>query len=92
MFIAPNTTLLNDRYPTSECLTPPTIEDEAVVGGCVVILPNVRVGEKAVIAAGSVVTSDVPSKKVVMGAPAKTIMTVKEYEGKRVSFVKTRLR
>ncbi len=41
VFIAPNSTLLNDKFPVSVRLTPPTIEDNAVIGGCVVILPSV---------------------------------------------------
>ncbi len=92
VFIAPNSTLLNDKFPVSECLTPPVIEDGAVIGGCVTILPNVRVGKSAVVAAGSVVTKDVPSGIVVKDVPAKPMMTKKEYETKRKIFVKRHLR
>lgn len=92
VFIAPNTTLLNDKFPVSECLTPPVIEDDAVVGGCVAILPNIRVGRGAVVAAGSVVTKDVPPGMVVKNVPAKPMMTKKEYETKKKIFVKKHLR
>jgi acetyltransferase-like isoleucine patch superfamily enzyme len=92
VFIAPNSTLLNDRFPVSKRLTPPKIEDNAVIGGCAVILPNVTVGEGAVVAAGSVVTRNVAAETVVKDAPAKPMMTRKEYEAKKKAFVKNRLR
>ncbi len=92
VFIAPNSTLLNDRFPVSECLTPPVIEDGAVIGGCVTILPNVKVGKSAVIAAGSVVTKDVPAGTVVKDVPAKPMMTKEEYEVKKQSYARKHLR
>jgi acetyltransferase-like isoleucine patch superfamily enzyme len=92
VFIAPNSTLLNDKFPVSECLTPPVVEDDAVIGGCVAILPNVKVGKGAVVAAGSVVTKDVPHGTVVKDVPAKPMMTRKEYEAKRKIFVEKHLR
>jgi UDP-2-acetamido-3-amino-2,3-dideoxy-glucuronate N-acetyltransferase len=92
VFIAPNSTLLNDKFPVSEHLTPPRIADNVVVGGCAVILPNVCVGEGAVVAAGSVVTKDVSSAAVIKGFPAEPMMTRKEYEAKKRTFVPRRLR
>ena len=92
VFIAPNSTLLNDKYPVSERLTPPIIKDNAIVGGCAVILPGVTIGEDAVVAAGSVVTKDVAAKTVVKGIPANPIMTRKEYEAKKKSYVEKRPR
>ena len=49
------------------------IEDHVWIGCRVVILPGVTVGEGAVVAAGSVVTKDVPSCAVVAGNPAAVI-------------------
>lgn len=92
VFLAPNCTLLNDRFPVSELLTPPVIEDNAVIGGCVAILPNVRIGKGAVVAAGSVVTKDVASAIVVKGVPAEPMMTREEYEAKKKDFVGSRRR
>jgi serine acetyltransferase len=51
------------------------------------ILPNVTVNENSVIAAGSVVTKDVPAGTVVKGVPAETMMTRREYESKRRKFI-----
>jgi chloramphenicol O-acetyltransferase type B len=54
------------------------------------VLPNVTIGEDSVIAAGSVVTKDVSPQTVVKGAPARTMMTRKEYESKRKEFIVAR--
>lgn len=86
VFIAPNSTVLNDKFPLSEPLTPPTIKDNVIIGGCSVILPNVTINESAVIAAGSVVTRDVAKGMVVKGMPAKLTMTRDEYETKKKVF------
>lgn len=63
------------------------IEDEVWIGANVVITSGTRVGKHAVVAAGSVVTKDVPPYSVVAGNPAKVL---KQYdpeskEWKRVS-------
>lgn len=87
VFIAPNSTILNDKFPVSEPLTPPNIKDDVIIGGCSVILPNITIGEKAVIAAGSVVTKNVAPETVVKGIPAKPMMTRKEYETKKKLFL-----
>ncbi|MDH7564224.1 MAG: DapH/DapD/GlmU-related protein [Candidatus Bathyarchaeota archaeon] len=90
VFVGPNSSLLNDRFPHSRCLTPSIIEDNVVIGGCVTILPNVTVGKNSIVAAGSVVTKDVPPNTVVKGVPARKMMTREEYEAKRKSFLETR--
>jgi len=90
VFVGPNTSILNDKYPHSKYLTPSIIEDNVVIGGCVTILPNVIIHENSVIAAGSVVTKDVPPATVVKGIPAKSVMTRQEYETKRKTFIEAR--
>ena len=87
VFIAPNSSLLNDKYPKSSFMTPPIIKDNAIIGGGVTILPSVTVGEKAVVGGGSVVTKDVATRTVVAGAPAKFVMNLDEYEAKRDAFI-----
>jgi acetyltransferase-like isoleucine patch superfamily enzyme len=60
---------------------PVVIGDYVFVGPRAIILPGVKIGEGAVIAAGAVVTSDVPNYAVVGGVPAKFICErqLKEY-------------
>jgi acetyltransferase-like isoleucine patch superfamily enzyme len=46
------------------------------VGGGVTLCPGVEVGEEAFVAAGAVVTRDVPARAVVMGVPARVVRDV----------------
>ena len=57
---------------------PVVIGDDCWIGGRVTILPGVHVGNGAVIAAGAVVTKDVPPYAVVGGVPAKIIYNRKD--------------
>lgn len=52
---------------------PITIEDNVWIGSHAVILPNVAIGSGAIIAAGAVVTKDVPAHAIAAGIPAKII-------------------
>ncbi|WP_281547013.1 acyltransferase [Pseudoalteromonas sp. PAR1] len=49
------------------------IEKDVWVGASCVILPGVKIGEGAIVAAGSVVTKDVPAFSYVAGTPARVI-------------------
>jgi acetyltransferase-like isoleucine patch superfamily enzyme len=49
----------------------PTIEEGVRIGCGAILLPSITIGQHSVIAAGSVVTKDVPPNKMVMGIPAK---------------------
>ena len=55
---------------------PVKIEDDVWIGGNATIVPGVTIGEGAVVAAGSVVTKDVPPKTLVGGNPAKVIKEI----------------
>ena len=59
-----------------------TIGDNVFLGANAVILAGVRVGDGAIIGAGSVVSRDVEAYSVVAGNPAKKISTVDEYRQK----------
>lgn len=52
---------------------PVSIGDDVWIGTRVIILPGVRIGDQAVVGAGSVVTRDVPARAVVCGVPARVI-------------------
>ncbi len=56
--------------------TPVIVEDHVVIGANAVVLEGVRVGEGSVVAAGAVVTVDVPPYTVVAGMPAKVIKSI----------------
>ena len=57
-------------------LAGPTLRRACRVGGGVVLTPGVVIGAEAFVAAGAVVTRDVPDRAVVMGVPARQIREV----------------
>lgn len=65
VFIGPNVTFCNDRYPKSKNkqykMEGVTVKKGVSIGAGSVILPGVTIGENALIAAGSIVTKDVPA-------------------------------
>lgn len=75
VFLGPNVTLTNDRYPLKlrDQYVPegPILEDGVTLGGGVVVLPGVRIGHDSFVAAGAVVTKDVPPCSLVVGVPGK---------------------
>lgn len=89
VFIGPNATFVNDRYPRSTVHLsgyPVTILEEGCsIGAGAVILDGLRIGHYALIAAGSVVTRDVPPHALVKGNPARIVGWVDE-EGQRLIF------
>ena len=81
VFIAPGVVTSNDNYigRTEERFKHfkgVTVKKGGRIGAGAVILPGKVIGEDALVAAGSVVTKDVPARKVVMGAPARVIKDV----------------
>jgi len=56
----------------------PVIEDNAKIGVGATILPKIRIGKNAIVAAGSVVTKDVKRNSIVMGIPAIHVKFVEE--------------
>jgi acetyltransferase-like isoleucine patch superfamily enzyme len=80
VFMGPNTTLLNDKYPPTKISQPPVIRCDAIIGGGSTILPGVAVGFRSGVGAGSVVTRDVPDEEVWCGNPATFHMSREEYD------------
>lgn len=75
VFIGPNVTFTNDKFPPSANWPAKKLETrveaEASIGGGAVILPGLTIGERAMVGAGSVVTKTVPAGAVVVGNPAR---------------------
>lgn len=80
VFIGPNTVLTNDRYPPTgkPSLTGPILEDNVAIGANATILPGVRLGRGSAVAAGAIVTKDVPAGMLAIGAPARLRSLPKE--------------
>lgn len=82
VLIAPKVSLLTEGHPTSiedrHSLIPKPIhiKKNAWIGANATILQGVTIGENAVVAAGSVVSKDVPDNTIVGGIPAKILKTI----------------
>lgn len=87
VFIGGNVTTTNDnlmvhprkfrpKLAAKLKLVGPTIKRGARIASSACILPNVTVGEEAVVGAGAIVTRDVPAYTVVVGVPAKELRKV----------------
>ena len=59
---------------------PVVIEDHVWIGSKAVILPGVRIGSRAVIGAGSIVTKDIPPRCVAAGNPARVLRHLTELD------------
>jgi len=77
VFIGPNVTFTNDRFPRSKRapahFLQTVVEAGASIGAGATILPGITIGSKAMVAAGAVVTRSVPPNAIVVGNPAKIV-------------------
>lgn len=100
VFIGPGAILTNDKYPrainaTKSQKTPDQwdkvgvqiLEGASIGAGAICIAP-VTIGRWAVVAAGAVVTHDVPDMVLVVGVPARPVAYV-GYDGRVISTIKT---
>ncbi len=83
VFIGPHVVFTNDKKPRAANpdgniksgadwkVTETVVEDGAAIGANATIVCGVRIGKRAVVGAGAVVTKDVPAGKIVVGCPAK---------------------
>ena len=80
VFLGPGVLTTNDdamgRHPADEQLRGATLRRACRIGGAAVLVPGVEIGEEAFVAAGAVVTNDVPARAVVMGVPARVVRHV----------------
>lgn len=84
VFIGPGAKILTEEHPEQPELRhtlqtmPVIIRRKAWIGAGAMILPGVTVGENAIVAAGAVVTKDVPDNTIVAGVPAKKLRKIKQ--------------
>lgn len=84
VFIAPNCSFYTAGHPVDaetrnkglEYAKPIEVGNNVWIGGDVVVLPGVKIGDNTVIGAGSVVTKDIPSNSVAVGNPCKVIKQI----------------
>lgn len=77
VFIGPNATFTNDKFPRSKkypkkFLTT-LLKKGSSIGANATILPGLTIGERAMVGAGAVVTKDVPPNAIVTGNPARIV-------------------
>lgn len=80
VFIGPNATFSNDRYPRSKeafNVKKTIVRHHASIGANATILPGIEIGAHAMVGAGAVVTKDVPPGKLVLGVPARVVSDVR---------------
>jgi UDP-2-acetamido-3-amino-2,3-dideoxy-glucuronate N-acetyltransferase len=77
VFIGPNASFANDKFPRSrqkpEKFLPTVLNNGVSIGSGAVILPGISIGTNAMVAAGAVVTKSVPANAIVVGNPAKIV-------------------
>jgi acetyltransferase-like isoleucine patch superfamily enzyme len=73
VFIGPNAVLTNDKYPPGpkKNLQGPKLRKNCTIGANATILPGIEIGEGALVAAGSIVTKNIPPKKLAIGIPSR---------------------
>jgi len=80
VFVGPNATFTNDKFPRSkvypECFAETVVKHGASIGANATILPGLTIGADAMVGAGAVVTRDVPHKAIVVGNPARIVSYV----------------
>ena len=84
VMIGPQVNIITENHPVdpksrkSLELKSVTIKRNAWIGANATILPGVIIGENSIVAAGAVVTKDVPDNTIVGGVPAKLIKKIEE--------------
>ncbi|MEO8484451.1 MAG: WxcM-like domain-containing protein [Acidobacteriota bacterium] len=77
VFVGPNATFSNDKFPRSKQYLAQVERTDvgrgASIGAGAVILPGIKVGPLAMVGAGAVVTHDVPARAIVSGNPARIV-------------------
>jgi len=73
------TLILRKEEPTLEWTAPIEIGNDVYIGVRTIILPNVKIGNRCIVGAGSIVSKNIPDNSVYAGVPAKYICSTDEY-------------
>lgn len=82
VLIGPNVQIYTATHPGNalerrrglEYAKPISIGNDCWIGGSAIILPGIKIGDRCIVGAGSIVTKDIPKDTIVAGNPAKSIM------------------
>ncbi|MNY21902.1 putative acetyltransferase [compost metagenome] len=84
VFVAPNCSFYTAGHPVNfaerneglEYAHPITVGNNVWIGGNVVVLPGVAIGDNSIIGAGSVVNKSIPENVIAVGNPCKVVKTI----------------
>lgn len=88
VFVGPNVTFTNDRFPRSGnkayTMLKTLVRKGASIGANSTILPGITIGEYALVGAGAVVTKDIPAGEVWYGNPARFVSKVENVDDETI--------
>ncbi len=86
VFLGPGVKFANDSYPVSKKLVSTHVGNDVIIGMGAIIMPGISIEDSSVVAAGSIVTKSIKTRGVVLGTPAKYIMSREDYELKQKNY------
>ena len=89
VFLGPGVVITNDKYPPSGKIVTTRICKGAIIAANAIIIAGIKVGPNSFVAAGSVVTKDVPEGIAVKGGPAKPFGEIDAFLRKREEYLKS---
>jgi len=82
-WLGPNVVITNTLHPmcpaAKQCMKGPRIRAGAKICASATLLPDIEIGEMAVVGAGAMVVEDVPPRCVAVGSPARVIKTIDDF-------------
>lgn len=72
--------LFRDQYPGLNRFGRITIGNNVFIGINTIIMPGIHIGNNVVVAAGAIITKDVPNDVVIAGVPARILSSIAEYK------------
>ncbi|MDX6242063.1 MAG: hypothetical protein QOG10_6970 [Kribbellaceae bacterium] len=77
--------VLRDKYPNIDVVGRIVIHDNVFIGLGTILLPDIEIGPNVVVGAGSVVRNSISPGTVAVGAPAKPVRTIADYEKRQLA-------